>query len=67
VVGGLTIGLEQLWSFGRRSCSAGIANCQWQSLDSSEDVTFAGGSQWEHVDQEEDKRRGEKEGVSKHT
>jgi hypothetical protein len=46
VVGGLIVGFERLWSFGRRSCCASsISNCRWQSLDSSEDVTFAGGSQ----------------------
>jgi hypothetical protein len=51
VVGGLIVGLEWVWSFGRRSCCASsISSCQWQSLDSSEDVTFAGSSRWEHID-----------------
>jgi hypothetical protein len=66
--GGLKIGFEDLWSFGRRSCCAsGISSCQWQSLDSSEDVTFAGGgSQREHVDVKEDeRRRGRRKGASK--
>jgi hypothetical protein len=47
---GLGIALEQLRSFGRSSGRASISSCQWQSLGSSDDMTFAGGiSPKEHV------------------
>lgn len=62
---GLWRGLEQLWSLGSSSVGAGsISSCQWQSLDSSDDMTFAGGSQREHVGLRKRKGRGKK-GVSK--
>jgi hypothetical protein len=38
---GLGIALEQLRSFGRSSGRASISSCQWQSLGSSDDMTFA--------------------------
>ena len=61
----LGTGLVQLWSFGGSSAGASsISRCQWQSLDSSYDVTFAGGSQWEHVGLRKRKGRGKK-GASK--
>jgi hypothetical protein len=59
VLEGLWVGFEWLRSFGRKSCCASsISSCQWQSTDSFEEVTSAGGSQWEHVDR---KSTGEEE------
>lgn len=61
MLGGLPVDLWAvigwLWSLDRSSRSASVSRCQWQSLDSSDDVTCAGGSQWEHVYLEEYERR----------